>query len=563
MVRAQQIKVLLVFANPLPGQRLELDREERQIRQAIERCIYRERIKLVSRQAATTADLQRALIEGSYQIVHLAGHGIREGIFLADERHGCHLVPPTGLARLFQGHPALDCVVLNICYSLAQGAALASVPFTIAMDQEISDEAAIEFARGFYDGLGAGMSYEEAYEQGCIALALTRPHEATLPHLLRYGQCVAPMNEEQREESKQEISARRERPYIRPGHYLIGCAFDLSGSMQASIRSEGEKELNRLQSVELAWRELLLEARNSLRESRARSLDSSIDLLAYGFGLRSVPVCDLFSLLKAIREQLPQAEIEDAAAAKKQSWRRQLSGYAETGALLKSLDLGDLLSKGQRVINRLGEHRAIKEMIRARRSTILARAEALGDTTLSLDEALDLIDVPARWRIDLTALKELVFGATPSSELFEELIRRFQAEQQQRSAPPTRTLLLLISDGKFAQQDPLPLAQQLQRMGVTIISCLISPQDLSDPRQLRNAIAPSWGPEAAVMFELASPLPEQSEVWRHLLRHGWTIYPQARLFVQANHTTVLKEFVRVVLSLLEDSQAARAFPKGW
>ncbi|WP_189361216.1 hypothetical protein, partial [Thermogemmatispora tikiterensis] len=169
-----------------------------------------------------------------------------------------------------------------------------------------------------------------------------------------------------------------------------------------------------------------------------------------------MPVCDLFSLLKAIREQLPQAEIEDAAAAKKQSWRRQLSGYAETSTLLKSLDLGNLLSKGQRVINRIGEYRAIKEMIRARRSTILARAEELGDTTLSLDEALDLIDVPARWRIDLTALKELVFGATPSSELFEELIRRFQAEQQQRSAPPTRTLLLLISDGKFAQQDPLP-----------------------------------------------------------------------------------------------------------
>jgi hypothetical protein len=163
----------------------------------------------------------------------------------------------------------------------------------------------------------------------------------------------------------------------------------------------------------------------------------------------------------------------------------------------------------------------------------------------------------------LAALKELVFGATPATELFEELIRRFQTERQRRMPPPTQTLLLLISDGGFAHSDSILQARRLQEMGVTIISCLISPEDLRDPRQLCSAIDPSWGPEAAVMFEIASLLPEQSEVRRHLVRHGWTIYPQARLFVQVNHTTVLKEFVRVVLSLLEDSGAARAFPTGW
>jgi hypothetical protein len=563
MARAKQINVLLVFANARPESHLQLDWEERQIRQAIERSIYRERIRLVSRQAATTADLQRALLEESYQIVHLSGHGNAEGILLADERYGRQMVSPAGLARLFRSHQVLHCVVLNSCFSLAWGKALTSVPVTIAMSQQIGDQVSIEFARGFYDAVGAGKSYKEAYEAGCTAIALKYPSSMNIPQLLLKGRCVTPVVDGQLGESEQAIPSSAERPYVRAGRYLIGCAFDLSGSMQTSIRSEGGKELNRLQGVEQAWHDLLLGARNSLQESHARSLDSAIDLFVYGFGLRSMPVCDLFSLLKAIREQLSQAAIEDAAADRKRAWHEQLRDYADIETVLTHLGLGDLVGPGKRMINQLGEYQAIKNLIRARRLTILARARELGDTTLALEEALNLIDVPERLRIDLTALKELVFGATPSSELFEELIRRFQAELQQRSTPPTQALLLLISDGRFAQQDPSPLAQQLQQMGVMIVSCLISPEDLSDPRQLRNTIAPSWGPEAATMFQLSSPLPEQSEVQRYLLTHGWTIEPQARLFVQVNHTTVLKEFVRVVLSLLEDSEAARALPPGW
>ncbi|WP_376795380.1 CHAT domain-containing protein [Thermogemmatispora sp.] len=563
MAYARQINVLLVFADPISTSRLRLDEEERQIKHAIERSNYRHRIKVRSCQAATAEDLHRALLEGSYQIVHLSGHGDSGGIFLADERHGYRLVPAAGLAYLFRGREGLECVVLNSCSSLTSGEALTDVPFTIVMERPIEDELSIAFARGFYDALGAGKSYKEAYREGCTAIALIRPSEVTLPQLLERGERVAPRVTAQLEQSGQGIPSWHERPYVRQGRYLIGCAFDLSGSMQASIRSEGGKELNRLQGIGQAWHELLLGARNSLSESRARSLDSVIDLFAYGFGLRSVPVCDLFSLLKAIREQLSQDVIEAVARKRKRSWQKQLPGYSGTDELMAQLGLSKLADLGKQIIDWLGEQQAIKSLMRARQSTILARAKELGDTTLALEEALDLIDVSERLRIDLTALKELVSGSTPAGELFEELIRRFRGELQRRATPPTQSLLLLISDGKFSQQNPLPLAQCLQQMGVIIIACMISPRDLNDPRYLYNAVAPSWGPEAATMFHLSSPLPEQSEVRRHLLAHGWTIYPQARLFVQVNHTTVLKEFVRVVLSLLEDSEAARALPTGW
>ncbi len=40
------------------------------------------------------------------------------------------------------------------------------------MNSAIGDDAAIKFSIGFYDELGAGWSYEDAYNGGCDAIAL-------------------------------------------------------------------------------------------------------------------------------------------------------------------------------------------------------------------------------------------------------------------------------------------------------------------------------------------------------------------------------------------------------
>jgi hypothetical protein len=63
---------------------------------------------------------------------------------------------------------------LNACYSLTTGALTSSlgVPYTIAMEGPISDPAAIEFSRGFYDAIGAGKGISFAYEEGCGRVAL-------------------------------------------------------------------------------------------------------------------------------------------------------------------------------------------------------------------------------------------------------------------------------------------------------------------------------------------------------------------------------------------------------
>ena len=79
------------------------------------------------------------------------------------------------LANLFKrfADRGLECVVLNSCYSEVQANAIAeNIDFVVGMNSAIGDGAAIKFAVGFYDELGAGWSYEDAYNGGCDAIAL-------------------------------------------------------------------------------------------------------------------------------------------------------------------------------------------------------------------------------------------------------------------------------------------------------------------------------------------------------------------------------------------------------
>jgi hypothetical protein len=78
----------------------------------------------------------------------------------------------------------LECVFLNACYSDVQAKAIVQhIPYVIGMNHAISDIAAIEFSIGFYDALGAGWSYEEAFEMGKNTIALEGVREEMIPIL--------------------------------------------------------------------------------------------------------------------------------------------------------------------------------------------------------------------------------------------------------------------------------------------------------------------------------------------------------------------------------------------
>lgn len=180
--------ILFLVANPKDTGRLRLDQELRDIAEGLQRAQKREQFNLEQRLAVRPHDIQRAMLDISPQIIHFSGHGAGEqGLIFEDETGNAKLVDGAALAGLFELFAdQIQCVVLNGCYSDVQAKAIAEhIPYVIGMNQAIGDKAAIAFAVGFYDALGAGRPIEFAYKLGCNAIRMEGIAENLTPVLLK------------------------------------------------------------------------------------------------------------------------------------------------------------------------------------------------------------------------------------------------------------------------------------------------------------------------------------------------------------------------------------------
>ncbi|BAY87947.1 hypothetical protein NIES267_74710 (plasmid) [Calothrix parasitica NIES-267] len=178
-------KILLLSANPTNTSKLRLDEEVREIEAGLERAKGREEFEIISKLAVRTEDLRRALLDHEPQIVHFSGHGAgNDGLALENNSGQMQSVSAASLARLFKLFPKIECVVLNACYSEVQAEAIYQhIDYVIGMNKAIGDKAAIKFAVGFYDALGAGRTIEDSFEFGCTSIDLESIPESSTPVL--------------------------------------------------------------------------------------------------------------------------------------------------------------------------------------------------------------------------------------------------------------------------------------------------------------------------------------------------------------------------------------------
>jgi hypothetical protein len=106
------------------------------------------------------------------------------------------LVSAEALAGLFELFAdRLDCVLLNACYSEVQAEEISRhINSVIGMSQAIGDKAAIAFAVGFYDALGADRDVDFAYKLGCSAISMQGIPEHLTPKLLTKINTTKPEN---------------------------------------------------------------------------------------------------------------------------------------------------------------------------------------------------------------------------------------------------------------------------------------------------------------------------------------------------------------------------------
>jgi hypothetical protein len=181
-------KILILTANPTNTKPLRLSEEVREIKSAWERSQNREQFEIIVEEAVRLQELRRTLLDHKPDIVHFSGHGGGEqGLALMADNGEAFLVKVAPLAKLFKALQEIffiDCVFINACYSDVQAEGIYPyVNYVVGMNQKIGDEAAKQFAIGFYDTLFAGQSIKSAFNLGCNAIEMENIPEHLTPVL--------------------------------------------------------------------------------------------------------------------------------------------------------------------------------------------------------------------------------------------------------------------------------------------------------------------------------------------------------------------------------------------
>jgi hypothetical protein len=164
-----KIRVLFVACCPSDEARIRVDAEHRVIIESI--GANDNKILLKHLPAATVDDLRRAMLATDFHVVHFSGHSDPEFLFFETTDGITHPVRLQELESLIKRYQSVQCVILNSCKS-AKNLRTPMSQITVGMEENISDEVAIEFARGFYDALAAGRAIEFAVEEGVSAVQL-------------------------------------------------------------------------------------------------------------------------------------------------------------------------------------------------------------------------------------------------------------------------------------------------------------------------------------------------------------------------------------------------------
>lgn len=190
---APPLRILGVVVEPaiLPQSKpLNVEDEKQRVITAVRALEQQKLVELTWLDGQTALALQRALRRGPWHILHFIGHGgfdpqRNEGLlWLVDEQGQPEPLYATQLARLLASqHANLRLVLLNSCEG-ARGSAqdlLAStaatlvnsgIPAVLAMQYAITDGAAVQFARTFYEALADNLPVDAAVADARNAINL-------------------------------------------------------------------------------------------------------------------------------------------------------------------------------------------------------------------------------------------------------------------------------------------------------------------------------------------------------------------------------------------------------
>ena len=183
------LRILGMIASPVDQDQLDVEHEKRRMEEALQELTVRGEAELVWIEGQTWEHLQEAMWRGPWHIFHFIGHGgfdksSDEGLIaLADEKGKTRLLGANDLGLLLMNQGSVRLTLLNACQgakgggrdafsSTAATLARRGIPAVLAMQEDISDRAAVQLTRTFYRALATGMPVDEALAHARAAIRI-------------------------------------------------------------------------------------------------------------------------------------------------------------------------------------------------------------------------------------------------------------------------------------------------------------------------------------------------------------------------------------------------------
>jgi len=181
------IRVLVAISSPSNYPPLDVEREWSQLQEALE-PLTRSGLVVLDRLSNVRLSLLRdQLRAGEYHMLHFIGHGgfdtgSDEGALVFSDKDGKgRIIGAQRFGTILHDHQSLRLVILNACEGsrtsekdpfagTAQTLVQQGVPAVIAMQFEITDPAAITFAKEFYTVVASGHPVDAALAQARLAI---------------------------------------------------------------------------------------------------------------------------------------------------------------------------------------------------------------------------------------------------------------------------------------------------------------------------------------------------------------------------------------------------------
>lgn len=185
-LKASKEKINILFLGANPDLDLNLEKEAREIQEAITKSLNRDSINFQTRWAIRTKDLFQHINEVNPSIIHFSGHGTSDGelVFLDNNDNEKFVTREVLIEMINASTDDVRVIVFNNCFSssIAENV-VDNIDAAIGMNISIGDDAAIVFATQLYSAIGFGLSLEKAFSQAIVSLKLENIPEDKTPQL--------------------------------------------------------------------------------------------------------------------------------------------------------------------------------------------------------------------------------------------------------------------------------------------------------------------------------------------------------------------------------------------